>query len=92
MTESNQLTGMVKVCALWDGKTQKGARKQSGNWGDAHVIILPNPNKEPGSKQPDYNMYMVPRIKKVGTPDRGKVAGQDTFEDSSLDPGPPHPF
>jgi hypothetical protein len=57
----------VKIGGLWKSKTKNGKQYLSGSIGyDAMIEIWPNTKREgmEGAKDPDYQIFIVPRFKK----------------------------
>ena len=52
---------LLKLCALWEGKTKDNKYKLSGNMGEVHVMIMGNDRKTKDS-QPDFYMYVTRRV------------------------------
>lgn len=49
------MSDLIKVTGLW--QNEKGTL--SGSVGGMRVIVLPNRRKEPGSRQPDYDLFIA---------------------------------
>ena len=58
--ESNK----IELGGLWENVSKAGQPYYSGSLGRAKLLIFQNKHKEPGSKQPDWRMYIVPGFDK----------------------------
>lgn len=49
---------MIELCALWLNETKDGKKYMSGNLGNAKLMLFKNDYKKPGSKEPDYRLFL----------------------------------
>lgn len=54
----------VKLGGLWSNKDKNGDVYYSGSFGGAFINIFKNKYKKENSKDPDYNMFVCPFVKK----------------------------
>lgn len=52
---------MIKLTGLWANESRNGEKYMVGTIGGAKVLIMRNKFKEEGSREPDYNLYVVER-------------------------------
>lgn len=50
---------LVPITGLWEETNGKGQTFLSGVSGSAKYLVLPNNNKKPGSKDPDYHLCVA---------------------------------
>lgn len=63
MTDNNERR--IKLSGLWLNKSKAGESYFSGSLGsNGKLLIFKNSKKEEGSKQPDYELYLVPTAPK----------------------------
>ena len=63
MSEQEQRGEIIKIGALWSGKTKNGDPCFTGKMGDAQLLVFRNKFKEQ-PKQPDYIVYVAKPITK----------------------------
>lgn len=64
---------MIKLTGLWANESKNGEKYMAGTIGGAKVLIMRNKFKGEGSREPDYNLYVVEKErKKEGGPDQGQ--------------------
>lgn len=55
----------IKLSGLWLNESKAGEKYFSGSLGsNGKLLIFKNSKKEEGSKQPDYELYLVPTTPK----------------------------
>jgi len=54
---------LIKLCGLWENKTQDGKVYLSGNLGDSKVFLFKNKNDNP--KAPAWNLVLGEKQKKT---------------------------
>lgn len=67
---------MIKLSGLWLNKMPSGELYMAGSLGNSRVIVFKNTFKKPGSKEPDYTLYL----------DEQKKKEQLTLEEDQLKP------
>lgn len=55
---------MIKLTGLWLSESENGRQYMVGYFGNAKVMIFRNDRKKDGSKEPDYNMFIVEKEQK----------------------------
>lgn len=77
--------GMIKLAGLWLQKGKDGTGYMSGTVGGVKVLVFKNTRKEPGSNQPDYNVFLAsaPPPKKPA-PNWNQKASEPQQEDDGL--------
>ena len=59
----------VKIGGLWENKTKTGIVSYSGDLSyNSRIEFWPN-KKRDGHKAPDFNMFIVEKMKKIGEPE-----------------------
>lgn len=56
---------MLNITGLWENTSKAGETYYSGNLGNVKILVYKNNKKEPGSKQPDWNLCIAEKEKKA---------------------------
>jgi len=87
MSEQEKRGELVKIGALWTGRTKDGDLCLTGRMGDAVLLVFKNKFKQE-EKQPDYIAYVArPSDKKGDGPKDSKA--QSLFDEERLRGNPP---
>jgi hypothetical protein len=71
----SEKSDLVRIGGLWQNTNRHGEPYWSGGFGQGRILIFLN-NKRPGSNDPDYVMYIAPRLAAAGEPadqDNGEI-------------------
>jgi hypothetical protein len=70
-----------RVTGLWLKESRTG-KYYAGNWEpDTSLFVFRNNNQQPGKNQPDYEVFLVPKVRKATETDQSD--DQSTFEEST---------